>query len=108
MAKTPKCRACKRRDGTHSKGCTRTPCVFCARFAPEKCKHHGGPSHGAADRGKVRAGKRRAATRPRAVRTVAERTPLAAGIARLKATIAAGRAAEAELAAIRAALEDEA
>ena len=106
MPKTPTCRSCKRRDGSHTKGCTWT-CAFCTRLAPEKCKWHGGRSHGAADLAKARAGKvtrATVATPKRVVRAAAERTPLAAGIARLKATVAAGRAAEAELAAIRKAL----
>lgn len=115
MKKTTKprggCGGCKRRDGTHTETCPRRVCKLCERVAPDKCKHHGGPDHSTARRGKGRAAAKKPPPTParstKPVRAVSlPRNGLAAEIARLKAVVAAGRVAEAELAAIKKALTE--
>lgn len=59
MVSKSACSYCKRSDGTHTDGCKKVnpaACQVCARFAPEKCKRHGGPARSTSFSGKKRKG----------------------------------------------------
>lgn len=99
---------------THARGPNPEACKHCARYAPEKCKRHGGPSHGTsyAERKGRAATKTVAGTangsRPgkESARKVAalDVSALASQIRHLVETAEAGRRAQAELDLIRKAL----